>query len=67
MFVPVFPGEPEEPAVTPQTILDMGYSRQALTEAMKKAEERGIFLLFHLKCMRHHSGQKIDFFCMGAC
>ena len=47
LFTYTIPGnEPEEPAVTTQTILDMGYTRAALTEAMKKAEERGMAFLF---------------------
>ena len=33
--------DPPEPEVTTQTILEMGYSRESLTEAMKKAETKG--------------------------
>ena len=42
----IFPVEPQEPAVTPQTILDMGYTREALADAMKTAEERGKVFYF---------------------
>ena len=37
--------EPREPTVSTQTILEMGYSRDSLTDAMKKAEAKGELLL----------------------
>ena len=38
--------EPREPTVSTQTILEMGYSRDSLTDAMKKAQAKcELFLL----------------------
>ena len=37
--------EPREPTVSTQTILEMGYSRDSLTDAMKKAEAKGELIL----------------------
>ena len=37
--------EPREPTVSTQTILEMGYSRDSLTDAMKKAQAKGEFVL----------------------